>query len=331
VNARRAACLLGVLVLVAAAPAPAFAQSSGGGGGDCFLRICDAEAWLRDVVNHIVAGFLGGLISGIGGAITSFPNDIDFLLRTPEALSYRNDTVMQFATASQMLANGLLAVITLIGGFNVLLRPYLGSSYASALEVLPRLLLGAILINTARWWTQLAIDVNNAFSAVFGAGPPPNFADALARSMLPTELLIGLIYVVMGLLQVLALRLGFNLATGMPPATGAGLIQPLLGIAVLAVVLKIPGLMRGGGGGGTLIGSLIGSAAGAVVGGGAGRLALGALGGRAAAGGAAGAAGATRTAAAAQYSLPITVGVPAGRGAEQLSLPIAVPQPARGA
>src|ERR1700675_300055 len=78
--------------------------------------------------------------------------------------------------------------------------------------------------------------------------------------------------------QVLALRLGFNLATGMPPATGAGLIQPLLGIAVLAVVLKIPGLMRGGGGGGTLVGSLIGSAAGAVVGGGAGRLVLGSLG-----------------------------------------------------
>src|SRR6266571_3233153 len=119
--------------------------------------------------------------------------------------------------------------------------------------------------------------------------------------------------------QVLALRLGFNLATGMPPATGAGLIQPLLGIAVLAVVLKIPGLMRGGG---TLIGSLIGSAAGAVVGGGAGRLALGALGGRAAASGAAGAAGATRTAAASQYSLPLAVGVPAGRGAEQLSLAI---------
>ena len=73
---------------------------------------------MRDVVSHIVAGFLGGLISGIGGAITSFPNDIDFLLRTPEALSYRNDTVMQFATASQTLANGLLAVITLVGGIN---------------------------------------------------------------------------------------------------------------------------------------------------------------------------------------------------------------------
>jgi len=378
-NARRRAFLLVALFLVVAVPAPAFAQSSG--GGDCFLGICDPEAWLRDVVNHIVAGFLGGLISGIGGAITTFPNDIDFLLRTPEALSYRNDMVVRFAAASQVLANGLLVVITLVGGFNVLLRPYLGSSYASALEILPRLLLGAILINTAHWWTQLAIDANNAFAAVFGAGPPPNFADALARSMLPTELLIGLIYVIMGLLlvlqqlmrlalvdvllilapiaalcwilpqthswgklwgtvfvgtvfaqavQVLALRLGFNLATGMPPATGAGLIQPLLGIAVLAVVLKIPGLMRGGGGGGTLVGSLLGSAAGAVVGGGAGRLALGALGGRTAAGSAAGAAGSTRPAAASQYSLPLAVGVPAGRGAQQLCLPMAVSHPARG-
>jgi hypothetical protein len=380
-NKHRVAVPLLALLLIVVIPAPAFAQSSGG-GGDCFLGICDPEAWLRDVVNHIVAGFLGGLISGIGGAITTFPNDIDFLLRTPEALSYRNDTVMQFAAASQLLANGLLVVITLVGGFNVLLRPYLGSSYASALEVLPRLLLGAILINTARWWTQLAIDVNNAFAGVFGAGPPPNFADALARSMLPTELLIGLIYVIMGLLlvlqqlmrlalvdvllilaplaalcwilpqtqgwgklwgtlfvgtvfaqavQVLALRLGFNLATGMPPATGAGLIHPLLGIAVLAVVLKIPGLMRGGGGGGTLVGSLLGSAAGAVIGGGAGRLALGALGGgRAAVGRAAGAAGGARPAAASQYSLPLAVGVPAGGGAQQLSLPMSVSQPARG-
>lgn len=82
-------------------------------------------------------------------------------------------------------------------------RPYLGSSYASALELLPRLLLGAILVNTAGWWVRLAIDVNNAMCSVFGAGPPPNLADTLAHSMPPTELLIGLIYVVMGLLLVL--------------------------------------------------------------------------------------------------------------------------------
>ena len=303
------------------------------------------------------------------------------MLRTPEALTYGNDLVQQFAGASQALANGLLAVVTTVGGFNVIFRPYLGSSYASALELLPRLLLGAVLVNTAHWWARLAIDVNNALCAVFGAGPPPTFADILGRSMVPTELLIGLIYVVMGLLlvlqqlmrlalvdvllilaplaavcwilpqthgwgrlwgtlfvgtvfaqavQVLALRLGFNLATGMPDGTAAGLIQPLLGIAVLAVALKIPGLMRGGGGGGTLVGSLVGTATGAVVGSGASRLAAGALGGGRAMGGAAGAAGAARPGAASQYSLPLSVGVSAGHGAQQLSLPLATTRPALG-
>jgi hypothetical protein len=271
-------------------------------------------------------------------------------------------------------------VVVLVGGFNVMFRPYLGSSYASALELLPRFLLGGILINTASWWTQLSIDVNNALCGVFGAGPPPNLADTLARSMLPTELLIGLIYVVMGLLlvlqqlmrlalldvllilaplaavcwilpqtnswgrlwgtlfigtvfaqtvQVLALRLGFNLATDMPPTTASGLIQPLLGIAVLALVLKIPGLMRGGGGGGNLVGTLVGTAAGAVVGRGAAGLIVGAAG--AARGGSAAAARApTRPAGAAQYSLPMSVGVPSGRDSSQLSLPMSVARSANG-
>jgi hypothetical protein len=32
---------------------------------------------------------------------------------------------------------------------------------------------------------------------------------------------------------VLTLHLGFNLATGLPPLSAAGMLQPLLGIAVL--------------------------------------------------------------------------------------------------
>jgi hypothetical protein len=39
---------------------------------------------------------------------------------------------------------------------------------------------------------------------------------------------------------VVTLRLGFNLATGLAPLSAAGLLQPLLGIAVLALALKIP-------------------------------------------------------------------------------------------
>jgi hypothetical protein len=374
-----------VLVLVFATTIPALAQaapvnsSPTGGTGDCFLGICDPGAWLSDEVNRIVAGFLSGLISGVGSAFTSLPNDVDFVLRTPEKLSYQNATIQQFAGATRALANGVLAVVVMVAGYNVGFRPYLGSSYAGARELLPRLLLGAILVNTASWWTQLAIDVNNALCAFFGAGPPPDLTDSLARSMLPTELLVGLIYVVMGLLlvlqqlmrlalvdaliilaplaavcwilpqtqgwgrlwgtlfigtvfaqavQVLTLRLGFNLTTDMPPATASGLIQPLLGIAVLALTLKIPGLMRGGGGGGNFVAGLVGTATGALVAGGARTLAVGAASpGRATStvGG-----GVARPSGAAQYSLPLSVGMPSGSGSSQLSLPMSVAQQASG-
>ncbi len=123
--------------------------------------------------------------------------------------------------------------------------------------------------------------------------------------------------------QVIALRLGLNLATDLPPIAASGLIEPLLGIAVLTRVLKIPGLMRVGAGGGNLVGSLISTATGVIVGTGANRLAVGALGaGRTAT--AAGVVRAPRPPAAAQYSLPMSVGTPSGDGSSQLSLPRSV-------
>jgi hypothetical protein len=78
-----------------------------------------------------------------------------------------------------------------------------------------------------------------------------------------------------------------------------------------------------------MVGSLIGTATGAIVGAGASRLAVGAIGaGRAVA--SPGVASVARPAAASQYSLPMSVGVPSGRGNSQLNLPMSVPQPANG-
>jgi hypothetical protein len=62
---------------------------------------------------------------------------------------------------------------------------------------------------------------------------------------------------------VLTLRLGFDLATGAPwNGTAGGLLQPLLGIAILALALKIPGLMRGGAAGGNFASTVFGAATG---------------------------------------------------------------------
>src|SRR5712692_10965073 len=145
------------LILIVAAvavllvtPSLALAQSSGDSSGSgCVLGpLCglgDLRAWLQQTTQHIVSDFLSGLAQDVGTAIVGFINDVNFLTRTPENLSYNDDLVKQFAIATQVLANGLLAVVVVVSGYNILLRPYMGSSYAGALEFLPRLLLGAIL------------------------------------------------------------------------------------------------------------------------------------------------------------------------------------------
>jgi hypothetical protein len=311
-----------------ASPPLALAQSTGDGGGSgCVLGpLCglgDLGTWLQQTTQNIVTGFLSSLAKDLGDAIVAFINDVNFLTRTPENLSYNDDLVKQFATATQVLANGLLAVVVLVSGYNIMLRPYVGSTYAGALEFLPRMLLGVILINTAAWWCRLAIDTNNAACGVFGA---PSLADVASGALRVAGdpiagLLMVLVVIVMDILlviqqlmrlalvdvlftlaplaallwilpqsqpwgrlwgrlfvgtvfaqavQVLTLRLGFNLATGLAPLGAAGLLQPLLGIAVLALALKIPGLMGGGAAGGNIVASLIGTAASAAVGAGVG-------------------------------------------------------------
>jgi hypothetical protein len=41
------------------------------------------------------------------------------------------------------MADGPPAVVLLVGGYEIMLRPYLGATYASAQEFLPRLLWAA--------------------------------------------------------------------------------------------------------------------------------------------------------------------------------------------
>ena len=319
----------GVLV----APPVALAQSDGGGGGACLAGVICSNPidWLHQAISDVVTAFLTTLAHTFGDAIVRFINDVNFITHTPENLSYNNALVRQFTTATQVLADGLLAVVVLVSGYNIMLRPYLGSTYAGVAEFLPRLLLGAILINTAAWWCRLAIDVNNAVCGAFGA---PTIADMVSGILSIADITIGgllmiLIAIVMAILltvqqlmrlalvdallilaplaallwilpqsqgwgrlwgrlfvgtvvaqsvQVLVLRLGFNLATEFPPLTAAGLLQPLVGIAVLALALKVPGLMGGGAASGNPVTGVLGTAAGAAIGAGVGVAVRAALG-----------------------------------------------------
>jgi hypothetical protein len=266
-----------------------------GSAGGCFLGICDPGSWLQNIVTTIVANFLRQLIEDINSAASSFFGNLNFVTRTPPELSYEQPKVQQFETAVRALANGLVAIVAMVMGFNLLWRPAVTQSVGSAGQVLPRLILGAVLINTSHQWTRLAIDVNNAACDVFVAGPVPSSAfEVTWQDMAPAMLLALLIRAVLLVLlvvqqlmrlalvdvmlvlaplaallwilpqtqgwamlwaqrfigtvfaqfvQMLGLSLGFSLATSLPAGGSAALLQPLLGIAVLAIGLKIPGLM----------------------------------------------------------------------------------------
>jgi hypothetical protein len=353
------------------------AGRSGSGGGGCLLGICDVANWLKDQVNAIVSGFLKDLVSNVTSAVASFFESLNFITRTPKELSYQEDYVVRFEGVMRALSYGLLAVIGMVAGFNLLWRPALGMPVPGATQILPRLVLGAILITTAHDWTRLAVDVNNAAcDLVVGQTLPQSLTELAWSSMEPMMLLafliraLLLVLLVLQLLmrlalvdillvlaplaavlwilpqtqgwaglwaqrfvstvfaqfvQMLALALGLDLLTKLPTNGAAALLQPLLGIAVLAVGLKIPGLMGGALAGGNMVGTVTSAATGAAAGMGTRAMAgLALRGGGAAARPPAAAFTGPAASAAAQMSLPLSAGVAMGRGAQQATLPLSV-------
>lgn len=178
----------------------------------------------------------------------------------------------------------------------MIVREQLGALYHGAMELVPRLCVGVLLVNTSLAWGQLAIDVNNALCQVVGQTSLPAWEQAGRTTQLTIDAIATLIYLIAGLLlllqmlmrlalidallvaaplallgrvlpqtqgwarlwsrtffaavftqfgQVLALKLGGALLTELTLlAADAAFLALFLGVAVLALTLKLPGLMR---------------------------------------------------------------------------------------
>jgi len=258
----------------------------------------DPKAWAADVFNQVLVDLFLGIGSALRGLVRGvMGSSLNFITQTPPAGSYASPTVQTLWVVVQASANIGLALVALWGGFNVITREHLGTPYHDMMEIVPRLMLGALLVNTSPWWAQLAIDANNALCGAVADTSLPAwqnadpamqlFADAFAMviyliaavllllQMLMRLALIDVLLVVapLGLLcwvlpqtqgwarlwsgtffgavftqfvQVLALKLGGSLITELAPMTAdASLLTSFLGVAVLALTLKIPSLMRG--------------------------------------------------------------------------------------
>jgi TrbL/VirB6 plasmid conjugal transfer protein len=122
--------------------------------------------------------------------------------QTPPELSYGSDAVRGLWEKVRAAANAGLAVITVWGGVNVMLNPQIRAPYHGALELIPRLLVGALLVNTSLDWGRFVIDVNNALCREVGSASIPGWQalqQAGASSIL-VHLIAGGIYLVLSLL-----------------------------------------------------------------------------------------------------------------------------------
>jgi hypothetical protein len=138
-----------------------------------------------------VVGFMGWLL-GAGNVIS----------QTPPGLSYDSDAVKRLWGSTSVIANGGLAVVTVWGGVNLLVHPVIRAPYHGALELVPRVMLSGILINTSLHWGRFVIDLNNALAENLGSSSIPGWDTALQPAGGPAllNLIAMAIYLVMGLL-----------------------------------------------------------------------------------------------------------------------------------
>lgn len=278
-------------------PAPPEGDPAPDPSGGLLGFLPDPKQWAADVFNQVLVDLLQGLSNAIRGVVGSvLGSSLNFITQTPPAGSYASPTVQTLWNVVRSIANAALVLVALWGGFNLIAREQIGSPYHEAMELFPRLVLGALLVNTSLTWAQLAIDANNALCQAIGQASLPAWERADSATQLLVEVIAILIYLVTSLLlllqmlmrlalidvlvvvsplgllcwvlpqtqgwarlwsstffgvvftqfvQVLALKLGGSLLTELTPmAPDAALLAVFLGVAVLLLTMKIPGLMR---------------------------------------------------------------------------------------
>ena len=123
---------------------------------------------------NVLGGLVGGVVTALRGALAAAAS-LNFISQTPPDLSYNQPDVRRLWGALRAVADGALALVALVGGYNVLLRRQLGVRSDGAMETLARLLVGGILANSSLWWSSAAIDLENALCGLVGAAGFPGW------------------------------------------------------------------------------------------------------------------------------------------------------------
>jgi hypothetical protein len=191
-----ALALLGLATCVSAA----HAQSAP--GTDAAALLSDPSSWATAVFNAALVGLGQQTTTHMVGFFNSLLGGGNVINQTPPSLSYDSDVVRRLWSLMRAAANAGLAVVTAIGGVNLIVNPHIRAPYHGALELVPRVMVGAVLVNTSLDWGRFAIDANNALCQALGSASMPGWSDLLAAD--PGGILLNVIaivvYMLMGLL-----------------------------------------------------------------------------------------------------------------------------------
>jgi hypothetical protein len=229
VKRRASTSLLGIVIGVlgmAVAGHPALAQTPPTAGTALTDFVANPGQWMTAMLNTALVG-LGQKTTvdavGFMGWVLGSGNVIS---QTPPGLSYDSQAVGRLWATMRTVANAGLAVVTVWGGVNLMVNPSIRAPYHGALELVPRVLLSGILVNTSLDWGHFVIDLNNALCQALGSTSMPAWDNVLQPGSGPAllNLIAMAIYLVMGLL--LLVQMLMRLA----------LVDALLVIAPLALL-----------------------------------------------------------------------------------------------
>ena len=242
---------------------------------------------LFDGIAEALKGMVGGVMA----------SQVNVITHTPPSASYGNGAVLSLWGTLRGVANLALVLVAVWAGFDLMVRDHIGSPYHEVMEVIPRLALGALLVNTSLSWGQLVIDIENGLCGLIGQVDLPGWQDLtiFASGQVVFQAVTAVIYLVTSLLlllqmymrlalidlllvtspiallcwilpqtqrwsslwsssffgavfaqfaQVVALKLGDALMNDMSvPVGDARLLELFLGVGLMFLTIKIPGLI----------------------------------------------------------------------------------------
>jgi len=204
-SARVMVALVGIVMSALNATHPELAQplplpTSLPGLGDL---LSNPGTWLFTVLNDAIVSLGQKTTGDVVGFMNWLMGSGNVISQTPATLSYDNPAVHELWYRSRLVADFALAIVTVWGGINIIVHPHIRAPYHGALELVPRVLLSGIMINSSDAWCGFVIDLNNRLCTAMGAGTMPGWESMQHQpdgGAILMNLIGMVIYLVMGLL-----------------------------------------------------------------------------------------------------------------------------------